>query len=345
MTAALPQAPRLDNTMGVILLCTCIGCMLFGLTTHQTYRYFRLYPSDVRKLKVFVVLLLLFDIFHTVLCVHICYYYLINNYFFPPRLLDGVWSIRLTVMETGCVILLAHSFYARRLYLLGGGQRWPVVFIATLLAIETGMCIAATVEAFLVPAFAEFAHFAWITCTGLGIAVILDVFVAGSLSYYLHRSRTGFKRTDSLIDILMVYSINTGLSTSMVTLVAAISAITMRNNLVYSGLYIIASKLYANSLLALLNSRRSIIDKGMEGFETGSFGLKVVDTSNVRAIAYNLASPTTRTNPAQTVIDVRVTKETYHDGLPLDRDGAESDATSDDRKRPSDSAAALGEDV
>ena len=26
-----------------------------------------------------------------------------------------------------------------------------------------------------------------------------------------------------------------------------------------------------------LNSRRSLIDKGLEGFETGSFGMKVID--------------------------------------------------------------------
>lgn len=31
-----------------------------------------------------------------------------------------------------------------------------------------------------------------------------------------------------------------------------------------------------------LNSRRSIVDRGMEGFETGSFGLKVVDPHNLQ---------------------------------------------------------------
>ena len=41
--------------------------------------------------------------------------------------------------------------------------------------------------------------------------------------------------------------------------------------------------MYANSLLAVMNSRRSLKDKGLEGFETGSFGLKVIDPHGVVA--------------------------------------------------------------
>ena len=34
---------------------------------------------------------------------------------------------------------------------------------------------------------------------------------------------------------------------------------------------------YANSVLAVLNSRRSLMDKGMDRADTGSFGMKVAD--------------------------------------------------------------------
>lgn len=93
----------------------------------------------------------------------------------------------------------------------------------------------------------------------------------------------------------------------------------------------------------------------MEGFETGSFGLKICDPADVRAIAFK--TPFTpqvcttparaiskhdltwtlclkQTNPVQTVIDVRVTKETYHDGLPEDRDRADWDRASDNSVGP-----------
>ena len=42
------------------------------------------------------------------------------------------------------------------------------------------------------------------------------------LMYYLHKNKTGFKRTDSTVDVLMVYGVNTGLSTSIVAIIALI---------------------------------------------------------------------------------------------------------------------------
>ncbi|KAI0759700.1 hypothetical protein BD413DRAFT_617642 [Trametes elegans] len=327
-TPTLQSVPSLNNTMGVILICAFLGCMLFGLTTHQTYRYFRLYPTDGWRLKTFVFVLLILDIFHTALTMHVCYFYLIVNYFEPFRLLGGVWSIRLVIIETGCVIILAHCFYARRMFLLGGGRLWPTMVIGFLLVTELGFCIGATVEAFIQPLFHDYQRFAWLICSALGTAVILDVFITGFLTFYLRRSRTGFKRTDSLVDVLMVYAINTGLSTSLINLVAALTAITMPYNLIYSGIYIIASKMYANSLLAVLNSRRSIVDKGLEGFETGSFGLKVADPRDVRALDFKApASP--QAAQIQSVIDVRVTKEVYLDGVPVESDLGEWESRSD----------------
>ncbi|EJF56205.1 hypothetical protein DICSQDRAFT_175104 [Dichomitus squalens LYAD-421 SS1] len=42
------------------------------------------------------------------------YFYLITNYLNPVRLLDGVWSIRLIIISTGCMMIVSHLFYARR---------------------------------------------------------------------------------------------------------------------------------------------------------------------------------------------------------------------------------------
>ncbi|TBU25224.1 hypothetical protein BD311DRAFT_765124 [Dichomitus squalens] len=318
MAPPLSNALGLDDTLGVVLVCTCFGCMLFGLTTHQTYRYFRLYPTDSLILKFFVILILGIDILNTMLSIHICYFYLITNYFNPVRLLDGVWSIRLIVISTGCMMIVSHLFYARRVYLLSGGTQWPVVLIVVLLFAELGLCIGATIEAFLQPTFKGYQHFAWLICSALGAAVLLDLFISSMLILYLRKSRTGFKRTDSMVDVLMVYSINTGLSTSIVNFTAAITAITMPDKLVYTGLYIFASKMYSNSLLAVLNSRRSLVDKGMEGFETGSFGLSVNNIREKTIQFRSPGSPRAITGPSAApvypgVIDVKITTETFQD--------------------------------
>ena len=56
----------------------------------------------------------------------------------------------------------------------------------------------------------------------LSIAVLVDVLSTAILMYYLSKNKTGFKRTDSTVDILMVYGVNTGLSTSIVAIIALI---------------------------------------------------------------------------------------------------------------------------
>ncbi|KAH9477790.1 hypothetical protein JR316_0010019 [Psilocybe cubensis] len=49
------------------------------------------------------------------------------------------------------------------------------------------------------------------TILRLSSAVACDTAIAGSLSYYLHTKRTGFKRSDKMINYLILFSINSGL--------------------------------------------------------------------------------------------------------------------------------------
>ncbi|KAI0327040.1 hypothetical protein GY45DRAFT_1373509 [Cubamyces sp. BRFM 1775] len=280
-----PDDPTIENTFGAWLVCASVGCMLFGLTTHQTYRYFRLYPYDTKGLKIMVVALFLLDLFHTITNIHICYYYLVSNYLRPTALFSGVWSLRLSITETGLMMVLSHSFFLRRIFLLGGKRLLPVALIGLLMVSEFAFAVAVTVMTFVLVTFEAFRRYQWMIWAMLGNAVLVDLVITCFLILYLQRSRTGFKRTDSMVDILMVYTINTGLSTSIVTVPAMICSIVMPDNLIWSSLYVVASKMYANSLLAVLNSRRSILDKGLEGFETGSFGLEMPTQSRKGPLA------------------------------------------------------------
>ena len=45
------------------------------------------------------------------------------------------------------------------------------------------------------------------------IATAVDVSLATILAYTLHRSRTGIKRTDTMVIVLIMYAVNTGVLT------------------------------------------------------------------------------------------------------------------------------------
>ncbi|KAL7279425.1 hypothetical protein ACG7TL_007267 [Trametes sanguinea] len=327
--ALIPQIAAqfdLPRTFGAYLICTFFGCIMLGLTIHQTYRYFRFYPNDLMSLKALVCLVLGLDILHSISSMHICYFYLVSNFFRPARLLEGVWSIRLIILEMGLLIVVAHWYvlsdstvksgassstsekllrppivpsYVHLFFGLVGGDAdhdlpvanhniIPAMIIAVLLAAELALCITVTVDSYKSVTFKSFEHYSWVMWSILSVAVAADIVATTALTYYLRRSRTGFTKTDSIVDILMVYTINTGLSTSIMTFAALLCSILMRKNLVYSAILVVSTKMYANSLLAVLNSRRGILDKGMSAYETGSFGMKLVEGQDMRADRHEL---------------------------------------------------------
>ncbi|KAI8970729.1 hypothetical protein BD414DRAFT_540745 [Trametes punicea] len=71
-------------------------------------------------------------------------------------------------------------------------------------------------------------------------------------------------RTDTVLDTLILYTINTGLLTSVCSVLAFIFVIILPGNLIYAGISVAGTKLYAISVLAVLNSRRYISDRFMD---------------------------------------------------------------------------------
>ncbi|TBU52331.1 hypothetical protein BD310DRAFT_981947 [Dichomitus squalens] len=310
--AAFPL-PALDNTYGALLLGTFIGLMLYGLTVHQTYRYFRLYPTDIPVLVYLVLAILTIETVHTAMIMAACYYHLVSNYFNPITLLEGHWSTRIITPTSGLCILVCQAFYARRVWYVGHQYRYIVGVAGVLMLALLAFTISATVEGFILP-LSNFHRDSWMVSVLFSLAVAIDILLTSSLIFVLVRSRTGFKRTDFTIDIIVVYAINTGLLTSIVGLLGAIFAIILPGNFIYIGISIVATKLYANSVLAVLNSRRALSDRMLEGFEMGSYEPRgprarphtVVDTWDVPQFPVDLPSRDTHisfTTPTDTNSD------------------------------------------
>ncbi|KAI0667846.1 hypothetical protein C8Q78DRAFT_1081729 [Trametes maxima] len=258
--AFLPQAPALDNTYGAGLIGTALGLM-----------YFRLYPTDPTYVKVYVIVLLAVETFHIVLSLHSCYFYLITNYLQPGAFLIPIWSVNTVPLATGVVATLSQCFFAHRVWLVGPKYRVFVLVAIILLLVELGFSLAATIETYVRPLFTSYWDVTWVFSASFGMAVLVDTILTGVLITVLHRSRTGLKRTDSLIDLLIVYAINTGLLTGIFNILTFIFALVYSDNLIYGAFAVVTAKLYANSVLAALNARKSLIPT--DGLELDSLGI------------------------------------------------------------------------
>ncbi|KAH9847831.1 hypothetical protein C2E23DRAFT_889613 [Lenzites betulinus] len=296
----------LDHTFGVFLIGTLIGVMLYGLTVHQTYQYFRMYTDDSLANKALVVLVTVLETFHSVICCHVCYYYLIKNYGRPETLETGVWSINVLTGLSGIIIILSQTYFARRVFLIGSKLRILVYAAVILLVGELAFSIAATAQAFAIPVFAHFQKFTWLISAGAAMAVLGDVVLASVLVIFLKKNTTGMKRYNGHH---RGHPDPVRGQHRVVNFLLFIFSLVSPSNLVYTAFGIVATKctafgfysslqnsdiislaVYANSLLAALNARKYLAERAAGAILSSSL-------INIRATRVlsgsHLVSPTT----------------------------------------------------
>jgi len=230
---------------------------MYGLTLLQTYTYYKRFPNDSWRLKLLVFVVWVLDTLHLILCTIAIYWYLVLNYNNPAQLAFTHWSMNLQTDCNGLIGLMVEIFFAQRVWRIS--KNWHLTCLICILAcLHFGLGVFFTVESFLLKEYSRYTQLTWVTSTGLGGAAAADIIIAVSLVYFLLRSRTGFERTDSLITTLAIYAINTGLLTSICATCAVITFAIMPTNFVWISFFWCLGKLYCNSLLASLNSRRKL---------------------------------------------------------------------------------------
>ncbi|KAI0739944.1 hypothetical protein C8Q80DRAFT_204344 [Daedaleopsis nitida] len=207
----LPHVAPLDNSIGAYLIGTFVGLVLYGFLLHQVIAYFRLYPKDHLLLKALVSCVLLLETVGAVLNTHVCYFYLVQKYAQPGELLDSVWSLSLSPIVLASTIAASQVFFVRRVYLIGRRYRFLAIIAALLIIVTIAFDTAATVVGLQVKAFAEITRVGWLIAVGSMSIIAGDICLTLALILTLRQSRTGLKSTDSLIHVIVIYTINTGL--------------------------------------------------------------------------------------------------------------------------------------
>ncbi|KAI0656150.1 hypothetical protein C8Q70DRAFT_1057010 [Cubamyces menziesii] len=251
--------------MGAVILGGVLGLMSYGVTIHQVYRYFAMYPADRASLKFFVVILLVLETWHIVVWLAAGYHYNIEGHYTNEISLGGHWYISSAqsvsqtthnersaelqvdkaILATAVPIGATQCFYAYRVYSIGPRYKWLVMPAVLCLVIYQGFAFAAGIKAFqATDTVADFESLSWIVAIACGLSSVTDVILAATMVFVLHRCRVqGLKcRTDTILDTLIKYTINTGLLTSISGLSAFIFAMILPGNLIYAGITIVGTK-------------------------------------------------------------------------------------------------------
>ncbi|KAI0350521.1 hypothetical protein OH77DRAFT_1514309 [Trametes cingulata] len=279
---------NLNPTYGALFVGVLLSAVLFGVTMLQTFVYFQQYASDRAWRKLAVCWLWFLDALHLALCAHLVYYYLVTNYDRPDTLSDIVWSFKLRTVVDALVVCSVHTLYTSRLWTLlaiddhvepfgkearrwsrqkraphASATRWVMRrvvpwLVSALVVVGYGIAIAMCFEAFKLSTYAELSHAPWATYVPLAASTVVDAVIAGSLCYFLARCRPQSGAMNGPIKTLMVYTLNTGIITSLCSLFAISMMVAYPTTFIPIAIEFLVIKLYINSYMAMLNARTAL---------------------------------------------------------------------------------------
>jgi len=264
MVQVFSGAPTISNTIGAVVIGWGISSLFFGMLCIQVWTYYQRYPNDNYSYKVLVFALWALEALHQAFIGHIAWFYVVQNFGnFLVFLEPPVWTLSAQTLVSSLVGTIVKICFGMRVWKFSRGNYLVTGLIISMALAQFATAIVYTHKAFHLHVD-QADQIKTIGSAALSLGVVTDVFTAASLSYFLHQMRTGLKRSDTLINRLIIYSVNTGALTSVFSAAVLVSYNLMPSNIIYIALYFILSKLFANSCVGTLNTRRFVRGRGTD---------------------------------------------------------------------------------
>ncbi|KAJ7626056.1 hypothetical protein FB45DRAFT_1060589 [Roridomyces roridus] len=269
-SAGAAPAPALAELCGPLLMGYMLNWALFGTLSIQLCKsaqnlYYRAFPEDRILIKLLVYAVYLVEIAQTALLTHDAFTIFATGFGDVSGLARVNFDWYTIPVTTGIVSSIGHAFYAYRIYLLSRSYWIPVLIIVVSLTSNiSGMVDAGFSRAVGVLPSPHTKEISVLTIWLAG-AALTDVLIALAFTYYasypeLYRFDTGFRRTHTLIVKLIRLTIETGALTAVIALIDLVLFLAFPGKPYLFTLGAILPKLYANTMLAVLNSRFVILD-------------------------------------------------------------------------------------
>lgn len=116
-----------------------------------------------------------------------------------------------------------------------------------------------------------------VTSTVVALATAIDIIITLSLCVLLHKARTGVRSSETMINRLILFVVNTGMLASLCSTGSFISGLVAPETQLYAAFYCSMGRLYTISFLATLNARRSM-SHSRHADDAGHFFLTIPPT-------------------------------------------------------------------
>ncbi|EIW83156.1 hypothetical protein CONPUDRAFT_89135 [Coniophora puteana RWD-64-598 SS2] len=266
-----------DLTVGTLIIGIFFNTYLYGLVSHQFAAYYQAGYDDgklvkyVQKLdllelthtrvdRLMILFLFLLDTFHSGAVIYMAWYYAVTNYNNPDVLSIELWPYMFTPIGTALSALLTQTFLAVRIWRFGRSR--VLIGIIGALAVPCFVLgMACGIKAWNIKYMAQMVSITNLATAWLVSQVTVDTIVTGVMTYMLSRSRTGFQKTDNVINRLIRGAVQTGLFAGIFSLGDMITFLLWPETNLYGMFAIPIGRIYTNTLLDTLLSRHDLRDQ------------------------------------------------------------------------------------
>jgi len=276
-TTGSGETPGIQSTFGPLFIGLALSIGLQGILLAQTFLYWRTYfLRDSTIFRLLVLGLCVLELFHCAMAAHAGYWYLIQNYNQPSELENLVWSLIVELALTVLITFIGRAFWITWLFKLSRKNWWLTCVTSAFSFAQLALGIGEVYEGVRKPLFSTITDGKGAVIAQMLSADVGDIIISISLCYYLHTSRSGIRKTDLLIDRLVMFIVTRGILTSGVGAVQLITFVIWPTTFIFGIFHLMASKLYTNALFATLNSRDHITDRTHNSSRHGDTGTSFV---------------------------------------------------------------------
>ncbi|OCH85179.1 hypothetical protein OBBRIDRAFT_332760 [Obba rivulosa] len=258
----VPPIPTgtLGTTLGVTFAGLGVTLLVYGLNLGQLVVYFRAgyQGSSSRPFEKLLIVLWKVDSIHVALIVSGLWIHVVTSRGDIRGLSRSNWPWIAQVYVTTVSNLVVHNIFAYRIWIMSRGGRLIPLSIALL-----SLYVAAMSSIYATRGICNISHVTYenlevYTYMGYGTEMLVDSVIAIAMTRLLIRFRTGTRRSDSILQTFVMYSINTGLLTTFCVALSLVCYLVIPHSLAYLAFYFVFGKLYLNSLLGTLNARSQL---------------------------------------------------------------------------------------
>ncbi|KAF9517111.1 hypothetical protein BS47DRAFT_569644 [Hydnum rufescens UP504] len=246
----------LVNILGGAFSGNLLAALCLGVLTAQTSSYYHVFPDDRRPVKLVVGFLWTLGAFQ-VACFTSSSYRWISTYYYNHSILGMLnpttWEFITYQMSTVLASVTVQTFFVYRIYSLSANPYQVLVLVQCGFgaALSVKACMHPTLEAIL-------QECTWLAVVWYAIQATADVVIATCMCLQLHRRRTGFKKTDSAINRMILYTMSTGLITSVLSCFLLVIFAKEGFHFSLLAIGIPLSPVYSITMLANLHTRTTI---------------------------------------------------------------------------------------